>query len=352
MSTLKLIERRLKRGAKSLPTHGVRMALFHAKRAVGASTRSDRSFLVNELARMLDAGLVGDGLYVMATGRVDGAGAQATAKMSAMALARHYGLTYVHTPFQTMEHAENGSPALWAAAWENIFNLGNGELSADACGLPQVGIEEFIGNRLWWNKPCLLAAGHYARFTDSHPEAYARISEELRAKYRRTRTEHQAHREIVVCAHLRRGDVSAADPDTANRAPDYVSFLNCLRQVQGALAATGLAVRTKIISQGDARGLELLQAMGCELNLNTPAIDSFHQMVDADVLVMGRSSFSFAAALLGEGLRIYDPCARAPVPGWLVRSPEGFVDGSALAWGVTGIAARLRAANKGLARAG
>ncbi len=352
MSPLKQIERHLRRGAKTLPTHWARMALFRTKRAVGASTRSDRAFLVNELVRMLDAGVVGKSLHIMATGRVDGAGAQATAKMSAMALARHYGLTYVHTPFQTIEHAEEVSPEAWAAAWESIFNLGDGELSADACALPQVGIEEFIGNKLWWNKPCLLAAGHYARFTDSHPEAYARISDELRTKYRRTRPERLAHREIVVCAHLRRGDVSATDPDTANRAPDYVSFLNCLRQVQGALAGTDLAVRAKIFSQGDARGLEMLQAMGCELNLNTPAIETFHQMVDADVLVMGRSSFSFAAALLGEGLRIYDPCARAPVPGWLVRSSEGFVDGSALAWGVTGIAARLRAANKGLAKTG
>ncbi|MDX2204658.1 MAG: hypothetical protein NW223_18040 [Hyphomicrobiaceae bacterium] len=329
------------------------MRWFHTKRTLRLSTRTDRAFLVNELVRILDRGLVGKSLHIMAAGRTDGAGAQAMAKISALALARTYGLTYVHTPFQVMEHAENGSPAAWAAAWESIFNLGEGELALEACPLPQVSIDQFIGNRSWWHTPCLLTAGHYNRFTDNHPEAFSLIAEDLRARYARGGLRELPRGEVVVCAHLRRGDVSRDNPDTAHRVASFTSFVNCLRQVRGALEQAGVdRVRIKVFSQGSASGLEALQALGCELHLDTPAIDSFRRLADADVLIMGRSSFSFAAALLCDGVRIYDPCDRAPASGWLVRNLQGFVDGAALAWAATGVAARFRAGAKGLSRTG
>jgi hypothetical protein len=137
-----------------------------------------------------------------------------------------------------------------------------------------------------------------------------------------------------VCAHLRRGDVSASDAHTAHRAASFGSFLSCLRQVTQALRNAGLHPRIKIFSQGDVGELDMLRALDCELHLDTPTIATFHALVDADVLLMGRSSFSFTAALLGSGLTIYDRFARTPVPGWLVRSKDGSIDPDALDAGI------------------
>lgn len=346
-----LIARKATHLARRVPTHGSRMAWFHAKRFAGISTRGDRSFLVQELHQLLDRGKIGPGLHIMCTGRRDGAGAQAMSKMSAMALANFYGLRYVHTPFLSIDHAENVSPATWARTWEDLLNLGHDEVLEDDCGLPHVGIEEFIGNSMWWNKPCVLVAGHFVRFTDACPQAYAAIADKLRAKYELTARATTAPKgEIIVCAHVRRGDVSAGDPETSHRAPNMVAFENSLRQVQGALAVAGVKARYKVFSQGSREGLESIEAMGCELNLNTPAIEAFRQLVDAHVLIMGRSSFSFVAALLGKGVRIYDRFVHPPVPGWLLRNEAGLVDQATLAWAVAGLASRERNAGKGFAR--
>src|SRR5262245_21632059 len=118
------------RAAPLLP----RMAWFKLKRALRLSTRGDRVFLVEELIRALEAGRIGRQLFVTATGKRDGAGAQTMAKMSALCVAKAHGLTYLHTPFLTLAHAE-GPIDEYIASWERVFNLGHGERSVATCQL-------------------------------------------------------------------------------------------------------------------------------------------------------------------------------------------------------------------------
>ena len=134
--------RHLAQSTRSVP-HDVarlpRLAWFGVKRALRIPTRGDRRFLLEEFGYKLDEGRIGAGCHVTIAGRDDGAGSQALARMSAIALANRYGLRYVHTPFRGM-HGCRGPGGTdiyagdaWAATWERIFNLGHGELSAAEC---------------------------------------------------------------------------------------------------------------------------------------------------------------------------------------------------------------------------
>lgn len=58
--------------------------------------------------------------------RTEGPGSQAIVIMNAINFARCAGLTYVHTPFTLIEHADRPMEQ-WAAAWETLFNFGAGE---------------------------------------------------------------------------------------------------------------------------------------------------------------------------------------------------------------------------------
>lgn len=60
----------------------------------------------------------------------EGAGSQALMMMRAIDFARAAGLTYVHTPFADIHHAD-GPKQAWADAWEAHFNLGAGEILYD-----------------------------------------------------------------------------------------------------------------------------------------------------------------------------------------------------------------------------
>jgi hypothetical protein len=50
--------------------------------------------------------------------------------MNAINFARAFDLTYVHSPFTIIQHAERPMEK-WVAAWEALFNLGAGEAVCD-----------------------------------------------------------------------------------------------------------------------------------------------------------------------------------------------------------------------------
>src|SRR5262245_5531941 len=76
------------------------------------------------LARLIAEGPLSPEIAVTCRGKRDGAGAQAMAVISALAMARLSGCRYLHSPFTSMAHAE-GPREDWAQRWEAFFNFGD-----------------------------------------------------------------------------------------------------------------------------------------------------------------------------------------------------------------------------------
>jgi hypothetical protein len=298
------------------------LAWFNVKRALRLPTRSDRQFLVEEFGRQLAHGRIGSAVHITIAGRHDGAGSQALARMSAICIARKYGLTYVHTPFLLMQHSEV-PPDQWAATWERMLNLGHGEAGVAECPLPRVEIDEFMADRRWWSTACLLSIGHMSRIVDGMPDAYLDVIPQLRRKYYLNAPSSARSDVVEVCAHLRRGDVSAEDPETAYRYVANDPTARAIFAVNSVLKEIGLTSRVRLFSQGDEADFASLRDLGFELCLNTPAIPTFRAFVEADILIMTKSSFSYAAAILNAGVKLYDRFARAPMSEWIVRESDG-----------------------------
>ena len=49
-------------------------------------------------------------------------------------------------------------------------------------------------------------------------------------------------------------------------------------------------------------------------------------MVEANILVTSKGAFSYTAALLNEGVVLYDPQKYRALQDWVVRSPDGSFD--------------------------
>jgi hypothetical protein len=56
------------------------------------------------------------------------------------------------------------------------------------------------------------------------------------------------------------------------------------------------------------------------------ALATFRELVEADVLIMSKSSFSYVAAILNDGVKVYDRYAQSPMSTWLERDRDGLVD--------------------------
>lgn len=111
-----------------------------------------------------------------------------------------------------------------------------------------------------------------------------------------------------VAIHVRRGDIVT---DISNKihnksirfqSNDYfiTTLTNTLQQLN-----THKPVFIYLFSQGDAKDFKDFEEFpNLSLCLEMGAMDSFNHMVHADVLITSRSSFSYKAALLNNGLKV------------------------------------------------
>jgi hypothetical protein len=242
----------------------------------------------------------------------EGAGSQALMIMNAIAVARATGLTYLHTPFAEIGHAERPMQQ-WVAEWESHFNLGLGEPVASADDRDVVSFaQNFTDMRRLFGIADPVAA-------------LATVVPELRRKYRANKRP-RTQQNFTVCIHIRRGDV------TLDRYPNTYTptslIANTLAVIRAQLERRRLAYRVCVLSQGAPGDFAELVAPDTDFFLDADPIWSMQQAIDADVFIMAKSSFSYVAALLSEGIKICAPDGYAPMPEWLVSGPHGELDGA------------------------
>lgn len=276
--------------------------------------------------------------------RTDGAGAQAHTIMAAMSFARAQGHTYVHTPFSRIDHAERPMEA-WVDAWEQLFNLGEGEIPCEPTGPPALNYSAFHP-RLYHAVDDFLArafgraatsAGRrrdeehhfhpFFYFSDCRPDAYCQVIPDLRRKYYRSGSPAR-NRLISVAIHLRRGDVT---PAHRPRFSSNAVVLETTRRVKALLEEQAQEHAISLHSVGVPDDFAHFSKVGVKVFLNGDALWTMRQLIEADVLIMSKSSFSYVAALISDGLKLYEPFWHSPLTGWISRDRKGRFDEQAFA---------------------
>ncbi|NIJ42050.1 hypothetical protein FHS78_002341 [Parvibaculum indicum] len=255
-------------------------------------------------------------------GKDDGGGAQVHAVISALALAHATGLTYYHSPFTSIAHAE-GDAADWTEKWESFFNLGHGEKRLRAEQEAEcVPIKRLLKSPLLWRGHELIAeAEHFTGFTDADVEAIAAVLPDVRRKYalsdKSALTLYNVPGTLTMNVHVRRGDVSADHPYHSNRFTGDDAILETIRSAREAAQAQGLAVSVNVWSQGDRADFLAYEEAGCRLFLDTDIFETVHNLAQSDILLMAKSSLSFVAALLNDGICLYEDFWHPPLPHWI-----------------------------------
>jgi len=72
-----------------------------------------------------------------------------------------------------------------------------------------------------------------------------------------------------------------------------------------------------VYSEGEKEDFkELLEI--ANLRLDADVFETFYNLVQADILIMAKSSFSYCAALLSRGIIIYEPFWHPPLNDWFI----------------------------------
>jgi hypothetical protein len=272
----------------------------------------------------------------------EGPGSQILTMMSAINFARCANLTYVHTPLSNIEHSDRPMQE-WAAAWESLFNLGADELACEL-GRPKV---------VTYFPPLMeLCLGWDHRAGEIHKNFNAMIPD-LRRKYYLNKSPRQ-NPKLTVAVHVRRGwDVNLPSGNYLFASAD--SILRTINLVKNVLDSHAIEHAISIYSEGTPADFAELNFPGLQISkyrvgrhargrtddvsdpslptgesiLEINAISAMQEMVEADILIMTKSSFSFCAGLISDGIKISDFFPdRPPIDGWLLRSEDGSFDTS------------------------
>ena len=246
---------------------------------------------------------------ITCAGKTDGGGAQVHAVLSVQAFCRCFGLTYAHTPFTQIEHTSGPQEV---ARWEETFALGTGHPQASDMGLPVVPLKTYARRPALWFQRVIVALPHAHDYTDHVGEAYnwlrARSAKSPRGERMR------------IAIHLRRGDVSANQHADRYTADDKI--LELIDLLQSSLQQISPRPEFHLYSQGSPAAFEAYAQRGCHMHLDNDALNDLLAMSQADILVIAKSSFSYVAGLLNQGLVIYEPFWHPPQKKWLQRDHD------------------------------
>ena len=260
----------------------------------------------------------------------EGAGSQALMIMNAINFARRSGLPYVHTPFTHIAHAERPMRE-WVTAWENLFNLGEGEAVWDG---DRRGVINFC-----YAFPHLdLCLGRHGS-EDEDARHFKSLIPEFRRKYYSNKSS-RTNEVFKVAVHIRRGDVTSADSDyfTSNEI-----VLRTITAVKSILDGREIRHRICVYSEGVRADFADLSLPEVEFFLGTDAIRTIQELIEADVLIMARGCFSYYAGLISDGIKLLIPVPPAldqlpgwrwlsvsPLESWISCSENGSFDSAAL----------------------
>lgn len=299
----------------------IRVAWYRAKLALGIEPISDKNFLPHDFAMRLERGILPRNARFTIAGRNDGIGMQAMARLSGLHFAHIYGAKYVDTPFSQVGHiSEKGLNTI--PAWEELLNLGKGEEPLAGRQSQILDYADYISNRKAWRPDSILRFQQFFWLYRRHPDLLDESAHIFQAKY--NWPEPSSRRVFTVAVHVRRGDVGKNKNSLRYTRDDRI--LRAVGLVEETLSGLNLPYQITVHSQGERKDFSEFIARGYDLNLEDNAIIAMQHLIESDVLIMAKSSFSYLAALYNRGVKLYEPTFNPCLPSWISRKSDGRFD--------------------------
>ncbi|MDR6102843.1 hypothetical protein QE369_003040 [Agrobacterium larrymoorei] len=285
----------------------------------------------------------------------DGAGAQLYRIFGVYALTRMYGFNYHHTPMHKIDHQGieilEGKPLdkEFALPFNKLCQIENDKIlphniKTVTIPNPKMGFERAL-YRQWSRGPILVRIAHPHYILDRVPHAWG-ACKMVTPFQKRTRS-----KPLRIAIHVRRGDVHILDKDRLLPNSYYIRNAKFVKMILDELDIPHVidihseAPRKDTTVNPEAPGVydlarpvtikagvdnfEEFQELGEDVryHINRPAIESFSEIANADIIVTSKSAFSYLAAILSpSALVLYFPFWHAPLEDWFTTDIGGNFD--------------------------
>jgi hypothetical protein len=251
----------------------------------------------------------------------DGLGGQYQRVVGIMALAKKYGITYVHTPIKTMEHLPN---PVYLERIENYFQIFNHYANsndiqydvvitmerADESKILQLR-EKCIDS----GKKMLLQIFLPQSILDKNPEWYNLITPEIREIKQRLLLPHFFPDKTNIAIHVRRGDVNSNDHPIRFTPIEY--YYKIVDHFEKTVPNINICIFSEVSETNHNEFEELGKKKHVRVLTNLDILTTFEYMVCSDILVTSKSSFSYLAGLLNPNSVVYMDFWHSPLNHWV-----------------------------------
>ncbi len=258
--------------------------------------------------------------------RDDGIGAQLHGQISIIVQSRKCGIPYAH---RDIDHAAFIKSEAELVRWVKAFNFeAHNDLDEnDKAGAETISLLDYVRWPFRNRQRCLIEAPHMHNAAEKDPDFYFEVCQDLRSELTLgTSTIEPVDRPIRVALHVRRGDVSCME--NKKRFTSLEEVKQSIIALVQTLKACDANFSIELHSQGNEADFEdLMSIHPMQPYLDSDPLETMERLIKADILLMAKSSFSQIAALMSEGIVLYEPYWQKPLLHWHVRQPDGSIDG-------------------------
>ena len=238
----------------------------------------------------------------------EGVGSQLLMTMKSIAFARASGLKYLHTPLKKTDYADRPMQE-WITKWEDLFNLGEGELMA--------GQKRNVVNFVW----NFMDLAHFFRVDLDH--ALLDIIPELRRKYYKNKLPRTNHSVVIGIIVRRPTPIEKWGEEHWLWTPVDAVFRAAFT-ARSIIEALDKVCTIRVFSQGDEAEFASFRQIGAELQLNADTVWTMQELIESDVMILAKEScFSYVAAIICDGIKIYQPGFDSPLGDWVEYDADG-----------------------------
>ena len=250
----------------------------------------------------------------------DGLGGQYQRIFGIMALAKKYGLMYVHTPIRAMEHLPSLS---YLENIENYFQIfrfyaSSTETQYDEEVLMDRANETDILHlrELSYKngKKILVRIFLPQSILDRNPEWYKLITPKIREIKQKLLLPYFSSDTTNIAIHIRRGDVNSNDHPIRFTPIEY--YYNIVEHFIKTVTKPNICIFSEVSDRNHNEFEELSKKNHVRVLTNLDILTTFEHMVYSDILVTSKSSFSYLAGLLNSKSVIYMDFWHSPLAHW------------------------------------
>jgi hypothetical protein len=246
----------------------------------------------------------------------DGMGAQYQRIIGIICISYYYNFTYVHTPLLQMEHVNKE----YINTIDSFFQISNNYPNVNSITYDQIIEEEnpsidFLNQYNNSNKKILIKIYLPFNICDNNPSIYKNNMYKFRNLIINKNLPFYNNNNTKIAIHLRRGDVQS--DSNSERYTSINDIINIIHIFKNKYPNSTFYIFTEINDNNKNEFDVFNNDPTINIKANEDVILTFNHLINADVLVICKSSFSYLAGLYNKNIVYYFDFWHSPLSNWI-----------------------------------